>query len=321
MTTNNITKFYPTCFTLVGIPGLETAHGWISMFVFTFYVINLLGNMILITVISASPKLHEPMFIFLSMMAANDLLLPTSIAPKMLSIFWFNSRHIQFNACLLQMFFLHSLTSFESGLLLAMAYDRYIAICKPLRYASIITSRLIVKVGILLIARAIILMAPSIILIKLLHSFKTNVIAHSYCEHMAVVKLSADDIRVNSAYGLMVAFTIVGFDVTFISLSYIMIFYAIFRFPSKEARLKASGTCTPHICIFLSFYTLAMFSFLSHRYGKRIPPHIHIILSDLYILVPSMLNPLIYGMKMKLICEQIWKMFCKQNQYHLNLLY
>ncbi|KAM4796273.1 olfactory receptor 52A1-like [Rhinophrynus dorsalis] len=319
MTTNNITKFYPTYFILVGIPGLETAHGWVSMFVITFYVINLLGNMILITVISTSPKLHEPMFIFLSMMAANDVLLSTSIAPKMLSIFWFNSSKIQFNACLLQMFFLHSFTSFESGILLAMAYDRYIAICKPLRYASVITNKLIVRVGILMLLRAIILIIPFIILI-FFHSFKTNVIDHSYCEHMAVVKLSADDIRVNSVLGLTTAFTIAGFDVSFISLSYVMIFYAIYRFPSKEARLKAFSTCTPHICIFLSFYSLAIFSFLSHRYGKRIPPHIHIILSDMYILVPSMLNPLIYGMKIKLIREQIWKMFCKQTQYHLNRL-
>ncbi|KAM4796274.1 olfactory receptor 52A1-like [Rhinophrynus dorsalis] len=314
MTRNNFTHFYPTYFILVGIPGLETAHGWISVFVCSFYIIALLGNMILITVISTSSKLHEPMFIFLAMMAANDVLLPTSIVLKMLSIFWFNFRQIQFNACLLQMFFIHSFTSFESGLLLAMAFDRYIAICKPLRYTSIITSRLIVKVGILLIVRAIILIAPCLIFIKLFHSFKTNVIAHSYCEHMAVVKLSADDIRVNSAYGLMVAFAILGFDVIFISLSYTMIFYAIYRFPSKEARLKAFSTCTPHICIFLSFYFLAMFSFISHRYGKKIPPHIHIILSDMYILVPSMLNPLIYGMKMKLIREEIWKMLYKQRK-------
>ncbi|KAM4796270.1 olfactory receptor 52A1-like [Rhinophrynus dorsalis] len=314
MTRNNVTNFYPTFFILVGIPGLETAHGWISMFVCIFYIIALLGNIILLIVIPTSSKLHEPMFIFLSLMAANDTLLPTSIAPKMLSIFWFSSSKIQFHACLLQMFFLHSFTSYQSGLLLAMAYDRYIAICKPLRYASIITSRLIVKVGILLLARAIILMAPCIILIKLFHSFKTNVIAHSYCEHMAVVKLSADDIRVNSVLGLMVAFTIVGFDVIFISLSYTMILYAIYRFPSKEARLKAFGTCTPHICIFLSFYILAILSFLSHRYGKRIPSHIHIILSDMYVLVPSMLNPLIYGMKLKLIREQIWNLFCKKRE-------
>ncbi|KAM4796277.1 olfactory receptor 52A1-like [Rhinophrynus dorsalis] len=314
MTRNNITNFYPTYFILVGIPGLEIAHGWISMFVCIFYIIALLGNMILIIVISTSSKLHEPMFLCLSLMAANDVLLPTSIAPKMLSIFWFNSRHIQFNACLLQMFFLHSFASFGSGILLAMAFDRYIAICKPLRYASIITSKLIAKVGILLIVRAIILIGPLLILIKLFLSFKTNVIAHSYCEHMAVVKLSADDIRVNSAYGLMVVVTIIGFDVIFILISYTMIFYAIYRFPSKEARLKAFSTCTPHICIFLSFYSLAVFSFISHRYGKRIPSHIHIILSDTYALVPSMLNPLAYGMKIKLIREEIWKMFYKQRE-------
>ncbi|KAG9467387.1 olfactory receptor 52A1-like [Eleutherodactylus coqui] len=304
-------SFYPTYFLLVGIPGLEHEHIWISIPFCIVYILALLGNITIMAVILISPRLHQPMFLFLSMLAFNDSLLSTSFAPKILSILWFGDRAISFNGCLLQMFFIHSFTSIESGFLLSMAYDRYVAIYKPLRYNSIITSRLIFRLVIVLLVRAVILVSPCLFLIKRFTAFKTNIIAHSYCEHMAVVKLADADIRVNSMWGLFVAFSILGIDLLFILLSYIMIFNAVFRLPSTDARLKAFNTCTPHICVFLSLYSMAIFSFLSHRYGKNIPPYIHIIFSDLYLLVPPMLNPLVYGIKSNLIREEIRRILWK----------
>ncbi|XP_040278520.1 olfactory receptor 52A1-like [Bufo bufo] len=304
--------FYPTYFLLVGIPGLGHEQIWISIPFCIIYILALLGNIMVMVVILTSPKLHQPMFIFVSMLAFIDCLLCTSFAPKILSIFWFNDRAISFNGCLLQMSFIHSFTSIESGFLLCMAYDRYIAIYKPLQYSSIITRRLITRLGIVFVARAVVLIGPFSLMIKRFSAFKSNIIAHSYCEHMAVVKLAAADIRVNSIYGLFVAFTVVGVDLFFIFFSYTMIFNAVSRLPSKETRLKAFNTCTPHICVFLSFYIMALFSYLSHRYGEKIPPYIHIILSDSYLLVPPMLNPLVYGIKTTLIREEIWKIIKKQ---------
>ncbi|XP_073525013.1 olfactory receptor 52A1-like [Phyllobates terribilis] len=304
--------FYPSYFLLVGIPGLQHEHIWISIPFCIIYILALVGNLLMMAVIFLSPKLHQPMFIFLSMLALNDSLLCTSFAPKILSIFWFNDRAISFNGCLLQMFFIHSFTSIESGFLVSMAYDRYVAIYQPLRYGSIITSSVISRLVFALLVRAVVMVGPCLIMIKKFPAFKTSVIAHSYCEHMAVVKLAAADIRVNSIYGLFVAFTILGFDLSFIFLSYVMIFNAVFRLPSKDARLKAFHTCTPHVCVFLSFYSMAIFSFLSHRYGKKIPPYIHNIFSDIYLLVPPMLNPLVYGLKSSLIREEICKITWKR---------
>ncbi|XP_075190167.1 olfactory receptor 52A1-like [Anomaloglossus baeobatrachus] len=305
-------SFYPSYFLLVGIPGLEHDHFWISIPFCIIYIFALVGNLLVMAVIFVSPKLHQPMFIFLSMLALNDSLLCTSSAPKILSIFWFNNKAISLNGCLLQMFFIHSFSSIESGLLLSMAYDRYVAIYKPLQYSSIITPSVILWLVIVFLVRAVVLVGPCIIMIKMFSAFKTNVIEHSYCEHMAVVKLAAADIRVNSIFGLFVAFSILGVDLFCIFLSYVMIFNAVFRLPSKEARQKAFHTCTPHISVLLSFYTMAIFSFLSHRYGKKIPPYIHIIFSDMYLLVPPMLNPVVYGMKTTLIREEIWKIIWKR---------
>ncbi|XP_068121785.1 olfactory receptor 52A1-like [Hyperolius riggenbachi] len=305
------TTFYPSFFILIGIPGIEKNYKLISVAFCSSYILSLLGNVFLLAIISASSALHKPMFIFLSLLAPNDALLSTSITPKLLSILWFNDNQIGFDSCLLQMFFIHSFTSIESGLLLGMAFDRYIAICQPLRYDSIMTNSIIIKLAVVLMIRAMVLVGPCIILISTFPAFKTNVVAHSYCEHIAIAKLAAADIRVNSALGLAVAFTILGVDLLFILVSYLAIFHAVFSLPSKDARLKTFNTCIPHMCVFLSFHGLALFTFLSHRYGKGIPPYIHIILADMYLLLPPMLNPFMYGVKTRLIREQVRKVFCK----------
>ncbi|KAM9319678.1 LOW QUALITY PROTEIN: olfactory receptor 52A1-like [Gastrophryne carolinensis] len=305
------TTFYPSYFILVGIPGIEKAFQWISAIFCLCYILSLFGNMVLPAVISASSGLHKPMFIFLALLAVNDALLSSSATPKMLSIFWFKGTHISFVSCLIQMFFIHSFTSFESGLLLGMAFDRYIAICQHLRYSSIMTNDVIIKIAIALITRAVVLFSPCIILIRRFKAFKTNIVDHSYCEHMAIVKLAAANIRVNSALGLTMEFTVLGVDLLLIVMSYCVIFQAVFRLPSKaEARLKTFNTCIPHICVFLSFHGLALFTFLTHQYGKKIPPYIHIILADTYVLLPPTLNPLVYGMKTRQIREQVWKDLC-----------
>ncbi|CAI9541195.1 unnamed protein product [Staurois parvus] len=300
--------FYPTSFILVGIPGLEGVYNWVAAIVCICYVLALLGNMMLLIVISASSGLHKPMFTFLCLLASNDALLSTCIALKLLSVFWFQERLISFDSCLLQMFFIHSFTSLESGLLLGMAFDRYVAICQPLRYGSVMSNAILFKLVIILLLRAVALVGPCVILIKKFPAFKANIVAHSYCEHMVIVKLAAADIRINSALGLTVAFTILGVDLLFILVSYCAIFHAVFSLPSKDARLKTINTCIPHMGVFLSFHGLALFTFLSHRYGsERIPPYVHIGLADTYLLVPPMLNPIIYGVKTKLIREQVWK--------------
>ena len=130
---------------------------------------------------------------------------------------------------------------------------------------------------------------------------------------MAIVELAAEDIRVNKIYGLFVAFAILGFDIIFITMSYVRIFVTVFQLPQKEARVKAFNTCIAHICVFLPFYLLAFFSFFTHRFGSHIPPYVHILLSNLYLLVPPFLNPIVYGVKTKEIRRHVWKMFSSQN--------
>ncbi|KAB1272489.1 Olfactory receptor 52A5 [Camelus dromedarius] len=306
----NGSVFMPSVLTLVGIPGLESVQCWIGIPFCAMYLIAVIGNSLILVIIKYENSLHSPMYIFLAMLGATDIALSTCILPKMLGIFWFHVPEISFEACLLQMWLIHSFQAIESGVLLAMALDRYVAICNPLRHATVFSRQLLTHIGVGVILRAAILIAPSIALIKChLKHYRTTIISHSYCEHTALVKLATEDVRTNKIYGLFVAFTILGFDIIFITLSYVQIFITVFQLPQKEARIKAFNTCIAHICVFLQFYLLAFFSFFTHRFGSHIPPYVHILLSNLYLLVPPFLNPIVYGVKTKQIRDHVLKMF------------
>ncbi|XP_043854186.1 olfactory receptor 52A1-like [Dromiciops gliroides] len=298
----------PATVTLVGIPGLEHLHFWIGFPFCIVCIVALLGNVLLLTIIPIERNLHQPMYIFLAMLAATDLGLCAAIAPKMLAIFWFSACTMAFNACLTQLFFIHALQGMESGILLAMAFDRYVAICDPLRHSAILTPTILSRMIFGVALRAIVLVGLLPILIRRLHFFHSTVIAHSYCEHMAVVKLLDGNVQINKSFGLFVAFAILGFDMVFVLVSYTLIMWTVFHLPQKEARLKALNTCTAHIFVFLEFYVLAFFSFFSHRFG-HVAPFAHILLSTLYLLVPPALNPIVYGVKTKEIRVKVLRIF------------
>ncbi|XP_044843155.1 olfactory receptor 52M1-like [Mauremys mutica] len=310
MSDSNKTDFTnPSTFILLGIPGLEAAHVWISIPFCTMYTIAILGNFIILFIVKTEPSLHEPMYYFLCMLAITDLVLSTSTLPKMLSIFWFNSREIDFSACLTQMYFIHCFLVMESGIFVAMAFDRYVAICHPLRHSTILTYPLVAKIGLVLVLRGIMFILPYPFLARQWPYCRTNIIPHSYCEYIAVVKLACGDTHVSSYYGLFMVLCVRSLDMIFIAVSYTQILRAIFSLPTKDARLKALGTCSSHLCAILSFYIPALFSSLTHRFGQNMPLHFHVLIASVYLLVPPMLNPIIYGVRTKQIQDRLLRLF------------
>ncbi|KFV53956.1 Olfactory receptor 52R1, partial [Tyto alba] len=297
--------FHPPYFLLIGIPGLEKEQFWIAFPFCIMYAIAVLGNITLLLIIKTEPSLHQPMYLFLAMLAFTDLVLSTSMLPKMLGIFWLGSGEIGFLSCLAQLFFIHTFSSVESGMLMAMALDRYVAICRPLRHSSILSVPVVVALGGLVLVRGVLLVSPICFLLHRMPFCQHHVISHSYCEHMAVVKLACGDTRVNVIYGLLVVFIVTGSDVILISVSYTMILRVVMRLSSREAQLKAFSTCTSHVCIILAFYVPALFTFLTHRFGQSVPPHVHIIVANLYLLVPPMLNPIVYGVRNKKLQDRV----------------
>lgn len=252
----------PLIFVLAGIPGLESSHVWFSVPFFLVFVVAVIGNATILCIIRVEKSLHEPMFLLLAMLSVVDLSLVSVTVPRMLGIFWMNAKEISFNACLTQMFFIPSFYVMESGVLLAMAFDRFVAIWHPLRYTTVLSNSLLAKMALTVLARAVAVLTPAPILVKRLESFQTHIIAYSYCAYMAVVHIACGDLSDHIVYGLMVIVASVGFDLFFIILSYGLILHAVFRIPSWEARGKAFSTCGSHLCACRQYLSLVVFFLL-----------------------------------------------------------
>ncbi|XP_006112491.1 olfactory receptor 52E4-like [Pelodiscus sinensis] len=305
--TTHITN--PSTFILMGIPGLEATHVWISIPFCIMYIIAILGNLTILFIVKTEPRLHQPMYYFLCMLAVTDLVLSTTTLPKTLTIFWFSSRSINFGACLTQMFFLHCFSVMESGILVAMAFDRFVAICDPLRHSTILSNPILLRFGLAVVLRGTMLILPYPLLARQWPYCRTNIIPHTHCEHMAVVKLACADIRISNYYSLSVALSVMCLDLFLIAVSYTQILRAIFRLPTNDARLKTFGTCSSHLSVILAFHVPRLFSFLTHRFGINVPLHFYVLIANVYLLVPPMLNPIIYGVRTTQIRDRLLRLF------------
>ncbi|KAL8191435.1 UNVERIFIED_CONTAM: hypothetical protein K2H54_073707 [Gekko kuhli] len=301
----------PPAFFLTGFPGLESAHIWISIPICSMYLVSIAGNCTILFMIKTDPTLHEPMYYFLSMLALSDLGLSSATLPTMLSVLWFNRRWIHFDACLAQMYFIHTFSIIESGILLSMAFDRLVAIRNPLRYTSILTNDTIVKIGVGVALRAAFLVFPTSFLLKTMQYGRTNVLSYPFCLHQDILKVVRSDRRLSSIYGLMVVLTSMAVDSVLLMASYLMILKTVLSIASKVERLRTLNTCISHICAVITFYTPMIGLSMIRRYGKNAPPVVHILMANVYLLVPPLMNPIVYSVKTKQIRTRIVKKFWK----------
>nr|CAI9692087.1 unnamed protein product [Rangifer tarandus platyrhynchus] len=294
-------------FLLTGVPGLEAFHTWISIPFCFLYATAVSGNSLVLFAIITQPSLHEPMYYFLSMLSATDLGLSVSTLVTMLGIFWFNAREISFNACLSQMFFIKLFTVMESSVLVAMAFDHFVAISDPLRYAIILTDSRITQIGVDIVIRGTLTLTPMVALLTRLSYCHSHVLHHSYCFHPDVMKLSCTDTRINNVVGLTAMISTVGVDSMLIPFSYVLIIKTILSIASPEERKKAFSTCISHIGAVAIFYVpLISLSFV-HRFGKWAPPYVHTMIANTYLLIPPVMNPIIYSVKTKQIRRAVIK--------------
>ncbi|KAH0514495.1 Olfactory receptor 51I2, partial [Microtus ochrogaster] len=311
----NISFFQPQSFLMTGIPGLEAAHGWISIPFSSMYAVALTGNCLILLAVKRTHSLHQPMYYFLSMLALSDVGLSLSTLPSTLAVLWFNYRVISFHTCLIQMFFLHSFSVVESSVLLAMSFDRFVAISNPLRYASVLTNNVIIRIGVAITTRATLSLLPLPFLLKRLNYCPGKILlSHSFCFHADVMKLACADITVNILYGLFVVLSTVGIDSLFIVMSYSLILHTVMGLASPRERVRTLNTCVSHIFAVLVFYIPVVGVSMIHRFGKHLPHIVHALVAYVYLVVPPVLNPIIYSVKSKPIRGAMFRVLSGKGQ-------
>ncbi|XP_053418552.1 olfactory receptor 51I2-like [Nycticebus coucang] len=297
-----------TSFTLTGFPEMKGLEHWLAALLLLLYAISILGNTLILFIIKEEQSLHQPMYYFLSLLSVNDLGVSFSTLPTVLAAVCFHTPAIGFDACLVQMFFIHFFSWTESGILLAMSFDRYVAICNPLRYSTVLTDTRVAHMGTSIIIRSFCMVFPLPILLKRLPFCKANVLTHSYCLHPDLIGLPCVDTTINNMYGLFIVISAFAVDSVLILLSYVLILHSVLAIASQEERLKTLNICVSHICAVLIFYVPMVSVSMVHRFGKHAPEYVHKFISLVYLFVPPMLNPIIYSIKMKEIHRRLHKM-------------
>ncbi|XP_066532026.1 olfactory receptor 2F1-like [Hoplias malabaricus] len=273
------------------------------------YLLIVCCNILVLFVIYTDKHLYEQMYVFIAALLLNSLIGATIFYPKLLSDFLSETQVISRDACIFQSFFIYTYAGSEFTLLSAMAYDRYVSICKPLQYSALVKISTCKKllffcwivpscetgVGLILTYQ-----------LKLCR-FKINRI---YCNNNVIVKLSCDNTSIKTSYG-MFAFSVAVFPpVVFIIISYIQILNICLK-NSKDFRRKALQTCFPHLFTFTCFTVTSCFEIINSWLEARLPPVFSLLMSIINLIIPPVINPVIYGLKMQEIRKRIKRIFWK----------
>ncbi|XP_051962883.1 olfactory receptor 52K2 [Xyrauchen texanus] len=298
-----------TKFIFMGFPETYKYRRLLSLPFFVSYILVVVGNSLLLFVIKNTESLHSPMYILVSALAVVNIIVPTAIVPAILVGFLFDLNEISLAGCLTQMFVTHFFSSVESTILLAMALDRFVAICKPLHYIEIMNPSMFLKLLLLTLIRSGTIMFTLVGLAAPLSFCGSNVIHHCYCDHMALVSLACGSITKNNAMGLVVIICFVGIDISVIFFSYVKILHVVLGTAAREDRWKAFHTCSTHLMVMMCFYFVGSITFLSRNLNIPIPIDVNTFLGVMYIVLPASVNPIIYGVRTKEIRNALVNMF------------
>ncbi|XP_017362738.1 olfactory receptor 688-like [Cebus imitator] len=304
----NSSGFQVSEFILMGFPGIHEWQHWLSLPLALLDLLALGASLFIIITIQHKPMLHEPMYHLLGILAVVDIGLATTIMPKILAIFWFDAKPISLPECFAQIYAIHCFMCMESGIFLCMAVDRYMAICYPLQYPSIVTEAFVIKATLSMVLRNGLLTIPVPVLAAQQHYCSRNEIDHCLCSNLGVTSLACDDITINRLYQLALVWVVVGSDMGLVFASYSLIICSVLRLNSAKATSKALNTCSSHLILILFFYTAIIVVSVTHPAGRR-APFIPVLLNVLHIVIPPAINPMVYALRTQELRVGFQKLF------------
>ncbi|XP_063340766.1 olfactory receptor 8G17-like, partial [Pelmatolapia mariae] len=309
-TAGNNTFVRPEKFYISGFSNIPHIR-YFYVFLCFVYIMTVLGNGFLLSVIWLVKTLHTPKYMIVFNMALTDLCGSTALIPKLLDTFLFDRRYIIYDACLSYMFFVVFFTSVQSWTLVTMAYDRLIAICLPLRYHSIVTETSIAAILLIVWIFLVSVIATMVGLLNCLSFCRSLVINSFYCDHGPVFRLACNDTSVNFNLAMSLVIIILIIPLAFIVVTYICISIALRRTTSREERVRVLKTCTSHLILVVMFFLPVGITNIA-AWASYIDPNARMINYTLTNTIPPLLNPIVYALKTEEVKNAIKKL-CKRN--------
>ncbi|ELV10598.1 olfactory receptor 10J5 [Tupaia chinensis] len=270
----------------------------ITLFVvfLTIYILTLAGNIIIVTIIRIDRHLHTPMYFFLSMLASSETVYTLVIVPRMLSSLIFHNQPISLSGCATQMFLFVILATNNCFLLTAMGYDRYVAICKPLRYTVIMNKGMCAGLVCGSFGTGVV-MAVFHVTAMFQLPFCGTVVDHFFCDIYPVMKLSCVDTTINEIINYGVSSFVIFVPIGLITISYVLIISSILKIASAEGRKKTFATCASHLTVVIVHYGCASIAYLKPKSESSIEKDL--LLSVTYTIITPLLNPVVYSLRNK----------------------
>ncbi|KAM9468447.1 olfactory receptor 9Q2-like [Clarias gariepinus] len=285
-------------FFIVGFPGLHPKYyALVSAILFSVYLSTLIGNGFFLLLFATNKSLHKPMyFIYMSLMFS-DVLFSTCTLPKIIARYWFQDGTISFVACFFQMYLVHYFGTVDSYTLALMAIDRYIAVCYPFRYNSIMSNR-----NIVLLSLVVWVLAHGCNIMMVVRAFPlpycgANTVIHCYCDHVSITRLACIDRTLYSFPAFVYAMVVLMGSLAIILVSYSFIILAVLQIATAHGRLKTFSTCSSQLIIISLFFFPRCFNYLAANTGIIFNTDLQIAIIMLYSLIPPVINPLIYSLK------------------------
>ncbi|XP_053320014.1 olfactory receptor 1009-like [Spea bombifrons] len=295
------------------ILGFQNIHN-IKILLFILFLISFIltlsANFTVILLISLSHHIKAPMYFFLSHLSFNDILLSTTIVPEMLHIILREGSSISLSGCFIQFCLFSASGANECLLLTAMSYDRYLAICNPLRYSSIMDLRLCILLVSSSWACGVLIVLSHIVLLQKMIFCGSNIINHFYCDLPPLLRLSCSDTSANEIVVAIGSIPILFLPLIFISVTYINIIVAILRISTSTGRQKAFSTCSSHLTVVCMYYGTLVFNYVIPSKEQYLG--LQKMVSVCYTIVSPLLNPVIYSLRNEQIKTTITKLAFKK---------